>query len=359
MNNSLREGWAVLGMARNSTYENLRWLKRTLPSIEGMAQNIESCAAPLGWIHGLQWILKNAGYYRWKIDGRMIANNRVWEKRANLVEALMWFQVGYSLMNQNHTWGTHNWIPKEEIGNLGPQTLGALLDFAHKRNLVLPPKCKWDKPFLTGNNFIQQYGPMIGDLTRKLWLPNNLLLGIAQQESCLGTNPADYQWWNGIMQLTAAPFDDMSGQTQSGVTDWAKIQIYQWLFRKINISQLRKLAFWSTTLESSIGAEIWKVLDTICSADTNPQDFRVAIWTIKSWERGLFRWLTFHTVNILIGAVYLAYINSYKLKSSGNIAQIAKHYNGSPQKNIYAASVQKHVQMFAMRESWPDMNLSA
>ena len=68
------------------------------------------------------------------------------------------------------------------------------------------------------------------------------------------------------------------------------------------------------TLESSLDDEAWDVVETVCGDDTEPKDFRDAMLKIKSWERGKFRGLTFHTLNILVGSVYLAYINDYRLK---------------------------------------------
>ena len=348
---------------RSKVAMDLDSLRSTLvPTIE-MAKKIEADSDPVGWIHGLKLILSKSNHYKWKIDGSIEEGK--WTKTTGpkinpVVKWLIDFQVGsnspYRLWNDGRPLVENGsnadlrvGIPKEEIGKLWPVTLTFLLDYAKRNGIELPPS-RGDKKFESSTEFIQKYGPMVDYLTSALGLPNNLILGIAKQESNLGTNPADYWWGNGVLQLTSAPLADMSWVTsRPWVTDVRKIGIYQKLYRKVDTDVLKWLPFGTLmkNLESSLDADAWNVVETLCDDSTSPEDFRTAMQKVRSWERGKFRGLTYHTLNILVGSIYLAYIKDYRLKGSQNVASIAQMYNGSENKEKYASSVYSHVQRFA------------
>lgn len=366
---------SVKETVRSSVAMDLDSLRKTLvPTLE-MAKKIEEDSDLVWWIHWLKMILTHARHFKGKIDGNI--EDGKWSKTSGpkinpIVKWLIDFQVSYNspfqLWNDGKPLvlnGTLNdlkqGIPRDEVGKLWPVTLTILLDYAKRNGIELPPS-RGDKKFESPAEFIQKYGPMVDYLTAALWLPSNLILGIAKQESNLGTNPADYWWGNGVLQLTSAPLADMAWVTSKPwVTDIRKIGIYQKLYRKVDTGILKWLPFGTLMkdLESSLDAEAWEVVDTLCDDATSPEDFRKAMQKVRSWERWKFRWLTYHTLNILVGAIYLAYIKDYRLKGSQNVANIAQLYNGSERKEEYASAVQSHVQRFAhlwrpMLRTWSD-----
>ncbi|GAB0174203.1 MAG: hypothetical protein HHAS10_00820 [Candidatus Altimarinota bacterium] len=341
---------------------NLAELRKTLIPTDEMARQIDRQSDPIGGIHGLKLVLSKTNNYKGKIDGNIDEGKNVGGSRINpLVKGLIDFQVSYNspfrlgedgrpLDKSSPGTEYKQGIPRNEIGKLGPVTLTVLLDFAKNNGLTLPPS-RGDKKFENTGEFIQKYGPMVDYLTQALGLPKNLILGIAKQESNLGTNPNDYWGGNGVLQLTSAPLADMTGVTQNkSVIDWRKIGIYQNIFKKIDSKFLKTIPFGSVmnNVGSSLDDDAWSVVDTLCSGNTDPKSFREAMLKVQSWERGKFRGLTYHTLNILVGSAYLSYIQNYRLKGSQNVASIAQAYNGSGHKELYAQSVSRHVKSFSI-----------
>jgi hypothetical protein len=350
----------------SNTSMDLDSLRNCILPNDSLAQRIEASSDSIGWIHGLKAILKAMNLYKWPLDGRVIFGNKKWiESWPNPIsKALIDFQTwvnspynynnrGELVMNENERnkfiWSAVDMrmgIPALEIGSLWPVTIMKLLESAKKYSIEIPP-AKWDKKLENGNEFQNKYGAMIDYLTWAFTLPKNLIMGIAKQESNLGTNPADYWWWNGIMQLTTAPLADMSWVTsRKWVIDWAKINIFRGIFSKIDLNAIKKLPFGNTgkVLWSSLDNDVWSIMEKLCTG--SQEEFKDAMEKVRSWERWKFRWLTYHTVNILVWSAYLKYIQNYRLRWADQVAKIAEMYNGSSHKAVYAQSVAHHVSVF-------------
>lgn len=331
-----------------------------------MAKDIEANSDMIWWIHGLKAILIHAKHFKWtkwgKIDwnidtNTLVQTGRIVEgkpevKKMNtiakwLIDFQLWVNSPYNLADDgtlaDKDAKSKLWIPKEEIGKLWPRTIAELLLYAERNKIDLPP-AKGDWKFESQAEFLEKYGPLIDYLTVALKLPRNLVLAIAKKESTLWTNPRDYGWWNGVVQLTSAPLADMSWETDKPkVIDWRKIGIYQDIYQDVDPMVLHTLPFWRSELgnklDESLDPKVWETIEKLCSEATTPEDFRAAMMKVRSWERGKFKWLTYHTLNIIVWSMYLAYIKRFRLKWSDDIAMIGEAYNGSRTKVEYGQSV--------------------
>lgn len=362
---------------RQATRTDLEALQAQLNPTREKIQAIESSSDEIGGVHGLKQILGAMNLYpnKWgKINAD--TSTKEWQSGltgpwADIFKWLLQFQKGmnspYSLDKKgkllpldkdgNPTqedektsmiirWYGVNGIPESEFGTLGPITISKLKAEAEKRGIILPPG-KWDVWFKSASEFLGQYGGMIDYLTNALNLPKNLILGIIKQESWLGTNPNDYTWWNGVMQLTTAPLADMSGETSTkGRFDTRKALIFQKLFQRVNPEMLQRIPSMQWVLETTLDSWAWDVVFDLCDKSSSLEEYMEAIKKVRLWERWKFKGLTFHTLNILVGSVYLAYIKEYRTGGRNDVTAIARNYNGSAHRDSYALSVANHVWWF-------------
>lgn len=278
---------------------------------------IEAAGKYEWWIGGIQKLLKKAGYYNGSID-----NNFELES----LSALVRFQREKDIT--------------DERGTIWEKTLQAL-----KANPAEKKVSAWAKE--TNNTqdfpsdgtmnegaFRAKYGDFLWKLGNQLdfWNVNGkaFIMSIIHQETNFAEDLKHPEWSTGVMQLTKWPFADMKWETsKKWVFDAAKVSKYQKVFQKLDIDDLKESKTWAKeTLAETLPEGIWQNLDTLTNPQTNPVTASNIINTLQKVEKWNRKDYYLHTLNMIIGSVYLKYIYDNKWKQ--NVWDTAFHYNGNP-----------------------------
>lgn len=150
------------------------------------------------------------------------------------------------------------------------------------------------------------YGKLSQEISSQLWIPNNLIDAIVQQESSYWT------WldWNGsvgMMQLTKRPIKDM--RWDNGKNIWVNkptSQKYQDIYKSFDFEKIKNISIWNgSTLKDTLPNSIWEKLESIKNIN-NIKEFQNLMGEflniIKSpqWKQKHY----YHTLNMIIWGVF-------------------------------------------------------
>lgn len=140
--------------------------------------------------------------------------------------------------------------------------------------------------------------------------------------------------------------------------DKRKVQMYQEIFQRIDFSTLKKITYGGKTIGSTLPDEAWAALERIQHGTL--MEVSDTIEELQQYEKGDLKKGSvkterlknsyFHTLNMVIGGVYTAFISDNRLRAqkgktmidSSDVIAIAKRYNGEANqkmRNAYAKRV--------------------